>query len=768
MEHLPNTHDPLPSPLQVPFLTRGPGSDYRYDYKGFAGYPERNGWTEKALLGGPLPAGLTAADRAAFLQSWLYFAFMAEFLSLRESSFGGGGRTLEGVFRVKNDKGELVLSTHQLGKLLLKFQKDHWEGIIRIQDLAKRTKGGEHLLIGFKEELLEITDAQLQAGFERIRVLRTLGPKAGLLPEAVVFSIIMLGESLLNVRNLIFIAIGKDGNPLSGQLDSDGRPEGNLGEITGGSWSEGDNRILEDCLRESSWCPSEIWYLNQRLSVSFMAYVTRLRRYRPLSRHERCTDFVCLDNQLTGAYETAHAYGCDRKKCMLLSANIEKVKEVLKKGQIPTITVSKQLDSNVYKVEVHAGILGRRYAAISHVWSQGLGNPKLNALFSCQLSRLQSYVDELPKDSGNKEHLPFWIDSLCVPVHEADIKYRKLAITLMHKTYSEAADVLAIDAEWSTVPSSAPTVELLTRISFSSWMRRLWTLQEATLARTLWFRFADRSVSEKALHDVMFSVEVIYSPVVRDAGLAFQKIRHIPRAVGVARLFSIIEALRWRSTSKSEDEPICFATLLQVDVSPLLNLETPSRMKEIWSSQKRVPRSLLLSRGPHLSEPGFSWAPASLLGKDISMGSVDDTLVQNRSGLLLTCPGWRFQRHSLPFDLTQPRFVTKDLETQEFYILETLSSLKHNPNLDQEGLLLLDVFPKRRFNQLQVELGETEVSSTILVRMIPGPMEPGDNRKRVCYLAYTIMARMVNFSKDGPGVKPIQKFQETAGAFVIV
>ncbi len=57
---------------------------------------------------------------------------------------------------------------------------------------------------------------------------------------------------------------------------------------------------------------------------------------------------------------------------------------------------------------------GGDYVAISHVWSDGHANPSMNKLPRCQLEQIQRRVDRL--FSKGKKSVPFWIDSLMIPV----------------------------------------------------------------------------------------------------------------------------------------------------------------------------------------------------------------------------------------------------------------------------------------------------------------------------------------------------------------
>ena len=82
------------------------------------------------------------------------------------------------------------------------------------------------------------------------------------------------------------------------------------------------------------------------------------------------------------------------------------------------------------------------------------------------------------------EDLFIWIDTLCCPVKPKDMKDEALA--LMRETYVEAEHVLVLDSELErTDHSSLDFLEILARVSNSTWMRRPWTLQEAFLPKHL-------------------------------------------------------------------------------------------------------------------------------------------------------------------------------------------------------------------------------------------------------------------------------------------
>lgn len=132
-----------------------------------------------------------------------------------------------------------------------------------------------------------------------------------------------------------------------------------------------------------------------------------------------------------------------------------------------------------------------------HVSADDLGNPRENAVPRCQLSHLLKLIDTLRTctpfffdpdtraRSAEKRPLLIWLDTLCCPVSPSEAK--ALAFAQMRGTYESSRHVLLLDAGLQFYRLHEITcVEALALVFSSGWMSRLWTLQEAKLARTLW------------------------------------------------------------------------------------------------------------------------------------------------------------------------------------------------------------------------------------------------------------------------------------------
>lgn len=267
------------------------------------------------------------------------------------------------------------------------------------------------------------------------------------------------------------------------------------------------------------------------------------------------------------------------------------------------------------------------------------------------MSRIQSLVNELysePHRSSDPNHtpetsredMPFWIDTLCVPVGDGKHDLRKEAICQMADVYRLADRVLVLDSFILTLPRSADVVDKYLQIHLSTWHHRLWTMQEGQLARRLFFQFSDGAES----FDDMKRVELqtfdrraprnLCSPVrllcaveletfYRDAELGADARRDI-----TARMRSCARYLRSRETSRPEDESVCVANILGLDAGRVLSQDVAdARMACFYDLVGRFDPRIIFHDHPRLPRDGYRWAPKSFLHQ------VPDLIVTREGGL---------------------------------------------------------------------------------------------------------------------------------------
>ena len=316
----------------------------------------------------------------------------------------------------------------------------------------------------------------------------------------------------------------------------------------------------------------------------------------------------------------------------------------------------------------------------------GLGNLRQNALPACQLHRLQRMVNALYE--GSSHLVPFWIDTVCVPLK---YPYRGIAINSMRKTYKEADKVLVLDSAITESPSpTLDSTEILMRLRASSWVRRLWTFQEAYLARELHYQFQDvalklSDIREKyhrehdnnqiiqnrfdAIKDSQLASNTLQMERIKirlEAGnLVFRDAYHFLEQVEApgkgepkedhARLRSIIHSLRWRTTSRMEDETICLSGCIDRTVEDLTyepsavdrSKVAVARMKIFLSSLRTVPVGILFVDRPRIEDEGCRWMPTTFLGGGMDSTLPDTWQKENKvvtgrptpSGLTVALPG---------------------------------------------------------------------------------------------------------------------------------
>lgn len=230
------------------------------------------------------------------------------------------------------------------------------------------------------------------------------------------------------------------------------------------------------------------------------------------------------------------------------------------------------------------------------------------------------------------------MDTLCIPVHPSAKVYRKKALKLLGKTFHEADAVLILDRELEIVdPVTSTFLEIGLRILCSGWLKRLWTLQEATLASEargadkLYFQMhggpflyqkydRDRK-SSQGLDKNEVRAEERY--LLNDWGIMLLLGEKIPsvRAMRDMRMgwspFEVIwAAIEHRSTSKVEDVPVCIASLLGRDTSKIVAASgTEQRMAQFYLLMREVPIGVLWAdKATRLSIAPFRWAPQSITG----------------------------------------------------------------------------------------------------------------------------------------------------------
>lgn len=297
------------------------------------------------------------------------------------------------------------------------------------------------------------------------------------------------------------------------------------------------------------------------------------------------------------------------------------------------------------------------------------------------MTRIQSLVNDLyPQPGTSHEDVPFWIDTLCVPVGEKNRHpggdktrdLRKEAISQMADVYHLADRVLVLDSFILTLPRSADVVDKYLRIHLSTWHHRLWTMQEGQLAQRLYFQFSDGAESLNDINSIELQTldrrapQTLCSPVRQLCAVELQAFyRDVELGVGarhdiVTRMRSCARYLRSRETSRAEDESVCVANILGLDASRVLHQKGPdARMACFYDLVAKFDTRIIFHNHPRLQRDGYRWAPRSFLHQlpDIIDNLRDGglsaepvkhvTIIPDGGGLPVQFGGFEFNSNSL-------------------------------------------------------------------------------------------------------------------------
>ncbi|KAJ7508991.1 hypothetical protein B0H11DRAFT_1963401 [Mycena galericulata] len=319
------------------------------------------------------------------------------------------------------------------------------------------------------------------------------------------------------------------------------------------------NQILRQKL-SAKWGEQASFEMERLLSggVPFAAYAIS---------HQRTVNNV--SNVDTANYKPKHV--TSSCTCAFIKPSLSAVCESVQENKVPVLVY----DGTELLVRGAGDVA---YVAISHVWADGLGSTTEEGLPGCQVQRLAHLAGKLLPGGA------FWQDGLCIPEQR---EHRNRAIRLMKETYADADKVLVLDEGLRTSCSqSTPKEECLLRIATSGWMQRVWTLQEGMLSRELHFALMDGIIDCTHFNGFSFALAQRVFPLLQyrrsETALTYDPCSDTPPTCTINE---IIGLLRYRTTSKPQDEPVAISGLLGVNTGTLTDLESLGH----FSPQSRAP-----------------------------------------------------------------------------------------------------------------------------------------------------------------------------------
>ncbi|OCT45856.1 hypothetical protein CLCR_01428 [Cladophialophora carrionii] len=611
MDHLPRASADAVH-IEVPYLF-DEDCPFKYDNQAWAEYPVRTGWDLDAFFDGDFTnkGRNTATQAASFFQAWLYFGMLHCVTGIPVDT---------SLFVRTNDQGSRLVSLVNLGSYL-----SRWEEAVSTWPADERAS--------------RTAAADAAAKVLTHTLVQHLGWKTPL-PDTVVLSITILHRTLMCAKRSML-------------TQSDFEPRLN--------YHQGSRDILDNRLYELGWCRRDVARHHQGQSCLVMYYAISLGPRLVPRDHSTCVDTECLALQVDHAtYRAQHVTpSC---ACSHLAVEVNQVCSLIDQGLVPVVRLSPPSGPEE-PPQLH--VLAHRddYVCISHVWANGFGNLEANSLPLCQLERIQRHVNALYQGRSADVNVPFWIDTLCVPVQPENYALRRRAIVQMRTIYEQADKVLVVDVELlRSSTAEASDEEVAMRISYSVWWSRLWTLQEAVCARELYFQFQDGALNgielvrrsdegysssrhndnhkdkhEYKHNDCGISSSFTINDTSTSKGKCNSKSRWTPSeqiaweglnylrelyaykeasSDRASRATMFLQAVTWRSTSWASDEAICLAGILGLDVHPILHASPPTsegRLRTFILLQRLFPAIVLFFSGAKMDVDNFRWAPRTFV-----------------------------------------------------------------------------------------------------------------------------------------------------------
>lgn len=589
MDHLPEIHDPLFPPIEIAYLDPDEHTVLAYDNLAFTSFPERAGWNKEHLFCRSINRDQQTV--AAFIQQWLFFGVLSTFLDHRYSM-----ETLtEDFTRISHNTNRKIVTTRKLEQYL------------------KDIRPEPNTVTGINDMLRELRQYVERYMCAEPRINHYLRDSEDC--QALFLSIQSLGVVLTRAKLNIW-------------------PHNSIGFAW--QWSQ----IVDRRMSEAGWCPSDMEMFHKLLTASGLYFIHCFPPRLGERNHVEagCTRDDCKVMNISGeakqAYRPVHVIGCD-KKCGEHEVKVDKLRNILTPNsrRIPLVRFVTEGDAQLKLSDSTKDREIDRYIAISHVWAEGLGNTLNNSLPTCQLTRIQRLVDNV----SGIESTPFWMDTLCVPqdnyrpeLQEA----RREAIYTMDEVYKKCSAVLVLDSALLSTSVQAPLEQKLVRIACSSWLRRLWTLQEGVLGPRIMLQFVGGSLDMmKDLINYMENFprtrelsQTVYTELVNFIyGIA--ALRTIEKAD--TRIIKLWNVCQFRSTSESQDEAVCLSILLGNNIRPIMAAPGADRWTTFLLQQRVFPKDLLFTAGARVERDGFRWAPARFIRRpstttatlDLNMGT---------------------------------------------------------------------------------------------------------------------------------------------------
>jgi hypothetical protein len=393
MEHLPPVVKPY-EPISIPFIAE------EYDGGDFAEYPNRRGLNLERLTKGDFQ-NLSSNQVASFLQTWLYFGL------------------LHGILGV-NFKAEEFVRIDEAGK--------KWLTTAKLPVYLYRVKHS----VQKEKEMPVYTEAYVKLRNDRITKCLSLSQDVWenfkRLPERFNIPNPLSPEIALGIH-IVAITLQVGATEICG--GSPGEPSyRKVPWETGRHWRITRNDFVERRMVSQGWCPTVIRQIWTHENPLGQYYASLLGPPHRKLDHSDCKfdEIECTAMKKLPLGRVKHE--SEDCQCDILLVDHPKLAEIIERQEIPVLRLIEQNGKSILDVVSLKSEPGLEYTALSHVWSDGWGNPKENSLPLCRVQKLifdisatypmPDFDVEPPqgkyyRKAKHDDRVFFWMDTLCVP-----------------------------------------------------------------------------------------------------------------------------------------------------------------------------------------------------------------------------------------------------------------------------------------------------------------------------------------------------------------
>ena len=168
------------------------------------------------------------------------------------------------------------------------------------------------------------------------------------------------------------------------------------------NWREDDAdyaMAIVEKLNEGSWCPNTLAGMDMyRSKIETLWFYANLQAPKRELGHDHCSAEQCVHLQIDHeTYRTKNVAGdCD---CDIVGPDPSALADIIINCKLPLTRVFFGAEGTIEKIDIQPREVDTKFVAISHVWTDGHGNPDGNLLPTCFFENFKKWSTRLPAEN---------------------------------------------------------------------------------------------------------------------------------------------------------------------------------------------------------------------------------------------------------------------------------------------------------------------------------------------------------------------------------